>query len=195
MDLHPLCKILPEMPTADYQRLVEDIRVKGLMHAITTFDGKILDGRHRFTACKDAGVIPRYEPYTGTDPAGYVASSCVHRSLTPSQRAFIAAGFLEYEKAQAKSRQGSRKDIVETFPLSDEGKSRDKAGERMHVSGRSVDDAAKIIASAVPELVEKVRNGAITLSEAKKIALEISTQEGRKIMALYNSKREETFYL
>ncbi len=33
------------------------------------------------------------------------------------------------------------------------------------------------------------------LNEAKRIALEISDQEGRKIVALYNSKRNETFYL
>ena len=37
----------------------------------------------------------------------------------------------------------------EIFPSpSDSGQARDKAGERMHVSGRTVDDAAKVIAQA-----------------------------------------------
>jgi hypothetical protein len=63
-------------------------------------------------------------------------------------RALIAAGFLAYEKDQARLRQGARTDIKETFPES--GQARDKAGERMHVSGRTVDEAAKVIASAVP---------------------------------------------
>jgi hypothetical protein len=92
----------------------------------------------------------------GSDPAGFVASSCTHRSLSQSQRALIAAGFLTYEKEQARLRLsasgGDRKSGVETFPdpIADAGRARDKAGERMHVSGRTVDEAAKVIASAVP---------------------------------------------
>ena len=64
--------------------------------------------------------------------------------------ALIAAGFLEYEREQARARQGARTDLVETFPPSEEGKARDKAGERMHVSGRTVDDAEP--ANRVPVL-------------------------------------------
>lgn len=61
---------------------------------------------------------------------------------------FIAAGFLEYEREQAKMRQaavgGSRPGALpETFP--EPGEARDKAGERMHVSGRTVDDEAESI--------------------------------------------------
>ncbi len=33
------------------------------------------------------------------------------------------------------------------------------------------------------------------LEEARKKALEVSEEEGRKIVALYNSKREQTVYL
>ncbi len=54
--------------------------------------------------------------------------------------------------------------MVETFPPGEEGKARDKAGERMHVSGRTVDDAAKVIAKAVPEIIEKVRSGEMSVS-------------------------------
>jgi len=52
------------------------------------------------------------------------------------QRALIAAGFLAYEREQAKARQvasgGDRKSVVESLPqpIDDAGKARDKAGER-----------------------------------------------------------------
>ncbi len=169
--------ILPEMPKAEFDRLAADIRAKGLMRPITTFEGKILDGRHRFRACAEVGVSPRFEAYTGTDPQGFVASSCVHRSLNASQRALIAAGFLAYEREQAKDRMavggavGGKSKGVEDFPppSADSGKARDKAGERMHVSGRTVDDAAKVMEKAVPEVLEKVRSGEMALNEAKKV--------------------------
>jgi hypothetical protein len=57
----------------------------------------------------------------------------------------IAVGFLEYEQAQAKSRMivGGKVKGKENFPDPiDRGQSRDKAGERMGVSGRSVSDEA-----------------------------------------------------
>jgi len=54
-------------------------------------------------------------------------------------------GFLEYERELAKARQiatqrNGNSPVVENLPPPQEqGKSRDKAGERMGVSGRSVD--------------------------------------------------------
>ena len=62
-------------------------------------------------------------------------SHCVHRSLNQSQRALIAAGFLEYERELARARQahGSTapgKTLPETFLEANPGEARDKAGER-----------------------------------------------------------------
>jgi hypothetical protein len=119
--------------------------------------------------------------YSGTDPASYVASSCNHRNLTTSQRAMIAAGFLEYEKAQAKKRSGTRTDLCENFHTGSKvGRASDKAGERMHVGGRTVDDAAKVLAQAIPEVVEKVRRGDMKINEAKVIARFNPAAQGKK---------------
>jgi hypothetical protein len=176
MKFHPLCEKLPALTASEYQMLVDDIKAKGLQRPITIYEDQVLDGRHRYLACKDAGVDPRFDEYTGSDPIGFVASSCVHRSLTSGQRAFIAAGFLEYEAAQARERQsaagGDKRALMERVPqaIKGLGSSRDIAGSRMNVSGRSVDDAAKIIESGSPELVEKLRTGEIALREAKTIS-------------------------
>lgn len=100
-----------------------------------------------------------------------MASACIHRNLTTSQRALIAAGFLAYEQAEAKKRSGTRTDLPANLPGGySPGQARDKAGERMHVCGRTVDDAAKVLAQAVPEIIEKVRSGDMKINEAKTIA-------------------------
>jgi len=165
MNIHPLCAILPAMPASDYKMLVDDIRAKGLMRPITVFEGMILDGRHRFQACNDANVKPRFEEYPGTDPQGFVASSCVHRSLSTSQRALIAAGFLAYEKEQARTRMLAGKHPPATLPEgSEKGDARDIAGARMHVSGNTVSRAAVVLANAPAEIIEQVRAGNLTVN-------------------------------
>lgn len=197
MEFHRLCLILPPMPDTDYRRLVEDIRVSGLQRPITLHEGKILDGRHRFTACNELGIAPRFETYAGEDAMGFVASSCVHRSLNSSQRSLIAVGFLQYEQEQAKARQvalaGSRKsDLVENFPQgSDAGKSRDKAGERMGVSGRSVADAKHIVDKGIPEVVEKIRSGEMMLNEARKVVA-LNTNAQRQVIGVSKKERSNT---
>jgi len=67
----------------------------------------------------------------------------VHRSLNPSQRALIAAGFLEYEREQAKAGRELEPTSKETFPES--GQACDKAGER----ARSGDSLRKSLARAM----------------------------------------------
>ena len=58
--------------------------------------------------------------------------------------ALIAAGFLEYEREQADRRMKAGGHPPETFPEGSTGEARDKAGERMHASGRTVDDAVRV---------------------------------------------------
>lgn len=192
MEAHPICRILPEMTPAEYAALAADVAAKGLVRAITTYEGMILDGRHRYRACLDTGVAPRFEVYEGSDPVGFVASSCTHRNLKTSQRALVAAGFLEYERAQAKKRQAAlngRSELVENLPQADAGKARDKAGARMGVSGRTVDVAADVLENAVPEIVEMVKAGNMALNEAVHV---VSLNDGmqRKIAAMPKKQRQ-----
>lgn len=195
MEVHPLCRILPEMPEAEFRPLVADIRAKGLLRPITTFEGMILDGRHRFKACAEADVTPRFEPYTGTDPVGFVQSCCTHRNLNPTQRAMVAAGFLAYEQEQAKKRQAHGdtapgKTLRTNLPEASEGgRARDKAGARMGVCGTSVDTAAKVLAKAAPEIVEKCKKGEMALNEAKRV-VDLNPQAQRRIAALPKKQRD-----
>ena len=85
---HPLSAAFPSMPEADWAALAEDIRVNGLAHPVVLFEGRVLDGWHRFTACEHAGVRLRTVEYEGKDPAAYVLSANLsRRHLTATQRA------------------------------------------------------------------------------------------------------------
>jgi ParB/Sulfiredoxin domain len=61
---HPFCDLFPAMERKEFSALVLDIRTRGLQVPIMKMGDLILDGRHRYLACKEVGVEPRYEEYT-----------------------------------------------------------------------------------------------------------------------------------
>lgn len=87
MQFHEIANIFPMMTGDDYKALREDIKTNGLIEPIILYEGKILDGRNRYTACLDAGIEAEYEDYEGDDPQGYVYSKNFHRRhLSKEQR-------------------------------------------------------------------------------------------------------------
>jgi len=89
--IHPLCALIPEPDADDFARLRAAIKQDGLRQPITLYENKILDGRSRYRACREAKVAPRFELYTGKDPLGFVlAMNLERRHLTQSQKALVA---------------------------------------------------------------------------------------------------------
>ena len=56
------------MPSADFAALVEDIRVHGVKIPILVHGGHILDGRHRYLACRELGIRCPAIEWNGRDP-------------------------------------------------------------------------------------------------------------------------------
>src|SRR5258708_27943049 len=101
---HPLANLFPLIEGEEFQRLVADIKERGLWHPITIHDGLILDGRNRYRGCIAAGVRVRSEAYAGDDPSGFVISSNLHRRhLNESQRAMVAAKLANLGHGQRKA--------------------------------------------------------------------------------------------
>jgi len=98
IELHELAHIFPPMPDAEMESLVESIKTHGLVHPITTYQGKILDGKERYKACIIAGVKPRYTAYMGDDPLSFLNSQNLMRYHLPleEKEAILA----EVEKLQ-----------------------------------------------------------------------------------------------
>lgn len=79
MEIHPLAEKYPLMDGEEYEAFKADIQVRGLENPVWRYEGKVLDGRNRLRACNELGIAPRFEDYTGDDPAGFVDSQNLHR--------------------------------------------------------------------------------------------------------------------
>ena len=87
-----LARVFPDMTPEDFARLVASIQEDGLMDPITVWQGQVVDGRHRYAACAEAGVERRFE-YLGddADPLRYIlARNDLRRHLDESRRAVVA---------------------------------------------------------------------------------------------------------
>lgn len=156
---HPFAELFPFMPAPEMNELVKDIRLRGLQHPIILFEGKILDGRHRYEACQIAEVSPKFEQYKGDDALGFViASNLKRRHLSDAQRAMIAAKLANMEQGQKKSDKLKPANV----PVS-----QSEAAQTLGISERSV-RTAKSILDESPKLTKQVDSGKISLAAASK---------------------------
>lgn len=162
--------------------LAEDIRQRDLLCPIELFDGKILDGRRRYLACRIAEVEPEFVEVVPPDPVAYVMSLNLHRRhLTPSQRAMVGEKAKELYAKAAKERQGKRTDLQHSGKVATKLKARDAAGKAVGVSGKLIDHAGKVKTKGVPELAKAVEEGRLSVTAAADIADE--TPEVQKKIA------------
>ena len=79
---HEVCLWLPHKPET-VEDIANDMAANGfrLDRAIATYEGKILDGRHRYEAALKAGVDPIFAEFNGTkeEAIAYVTSENVAR--------------------------------------------------------------------------------------------------------------------
>jgi hypothetical protein len=78
--------MLPLLPESEYQELKSDIESRGLREAILVKDNHILDGRHRYRACRDLDIEPMFG-FNRAISAGLINNGCGPRVLSiPSAR-------------------------------------------------------------------------------------------------------------
>src|SRR5262245_30285949 len=83
-EFHPLSYLMPMIERKDFESLKEDIRKNGIIVPIKIFEGKILDGRNRYTAAKAVGhkfIGKNFEDFVGTyeQAESYVLSANLQR--------------------------------------------------------------------------------------------------------------------
>ncbi|MPZ66195.1 MAG: plasmid replication/partition related protein [Pseudonocardiaceae bacterium] len=138
------------LPNDELKDLAADITQRGQLQPIVLdADGRILDGRNRYSACQIAGVEPDFVTYDGEDPDGYALTvNITRRHLTKGQQAMIAA----------------RASAVCDKPLSTLARENDVSKSRVTY--------AKVVLDHAPDLVEQVVSGAESLDAAYKKAQE-----------------------
>lgn len=160
IEFSPVANIFPLMQPAEFADLVKDIKENGLIEPIWTFEGKIIDGRNRYNACKELGKTPLFRVYDGEESnlVPFVVSlNLKRRHLNESQRAVVAAKIANMKEGGQTAAQ-----ICAV--------SQTEAADQLNVSRRSVQSAKKVLNEGVEELVEAVEAGEIPVSSAEKIA-------------------------
>lgn len=99
---HPAALLMPTMSDAEFEALCDDIAEHGVLQPVVTYQGQILDGRHRIRACDLLGIDPPSIEYTGDDPAGFVISTnIVRRHLSAEQKRAAIEALLKLDPSRS----------------------------------------------------------------------------------------------
>ena len=113
LEAHELADLIPPMSDETYTKLRDDIKENGLLEPIALYEGRILDGRHRYRVCQELGIDCPTKDYDGDDPARFVISlNVMRRHLSYTERAAIALAAVPHFREEAKKRQGERVDLT-----------------------------------------------------------------------------------
>lgn len=165
---HPLSAAFPAMPDQEFRELVEDIRKHGQRDPILIYEGMVLDGWHRYTACIEIGFEPKKFTWAGDDPVSYVESVNLHRRhLTASQRAMAVVALAEWAPANVKRRAAAAPQENGGRGAAAAPQTNADMAKAAKVSERTIKDAK---AAHRAGLTEPVKQGAMTVEEAARVA-------------------------
>jgi len=199
LPIHPYAEIFPPMMSPEFDGLCGAISVDGLQEEIVVHEGKVLEGRHRYLACLAKQVPPRFRPYAGEcgSALAFVVSKNLHRRhLTESQRALVAARLKPLFEEEARQRQLSALKRGTETPVPENSREREKQGKNaesaqqaaalLKVSDFSVRAADKVKKQGVPQLVDALAAGKVSVSAAARMA-RLPAEQQQAVVAGINS--------
>lgn len=157
---HELANIFPLMTGSELADLSRDIKRRGLCDPITKHEGKILDGRNRYLACKKAKVRPRYVEHSDGDALDFVVGRNLRRKhYTESQLAMAAEKLADLRDGQTKSK----------LRHGGEGTTAKEAAEKVGTSERAVNRARRVRQNGTKKVIQAVERGDLPLGVAEEI--------------------------
>lgn len=148
------------MSADEFSALLSDMAKNGYDKTapIILCEGKILDGRNRYRAAEELGVIPVYQDFVGDDPLEFVIRhNLIRRHLNESQRAIIAgrlANMTRLDTLVHRVEGGGYR----SANLQNDKVSQSSAADMLNVSPRMV-ASAKAIEREAPELIPAIEAG------------------------------------
>ena len=169
-----LAMAFPDMTSEQYNALKTSISEDGLLDPITIWNDHIIDGRHRYRACRELGVMPQFQCLPDdVDPARYViARNIPRRNPSSNELVLIAHRLSRWSKpgGDRRSEDYRRRQDHSAQVRNDLGQQ--EAARLLGVSPRSVSQAARVLAQdgpAIQALQEAVEKGEIKVGDAYKI--------------------------
>lgn len=176
---HELSSYLPLLEGEEFDALVEDIKEFGQIEPATIYDGKILDGRNRYRACKILKrelITKEWKPSktTGSTPLQYVISeNIMRRHLNEAQKAEI--GMLLYDEIEKQVKEEGYKKQSETMKEMAKEFERNEKGTFKPMLDRKVNKIGKdtkkysIEDTTAYKVAQKVRVKTATMFKVKAI--------------------------
>ena len=157
----------------DIEELATDIKDNGLINPpVVTPEYELIAGERRLKAMKVLGyqqievrimTVKDYEHQLNLE----INENESRKEFTKIERLDYARRLEKIERMKAKDRQGERTDIVENFPQSEEGKTRDIVAEKMGIgSGKQYEKEKFIADNATPEILKNWDEGNISTHKA-----------------------------
>jgi hypothetical protein len=157
IEFHQLANLFPLMRGDEFSSFVLDIKDNGLREPVCLYDGKILDGRNRYRACRELGFDPEFVSFAGDCPLRFVISKNLQRRhLRDSQRAFIAAQISRLPRGRR--------------PIGCVALSAGEAADLLQVRRSTLDRARVVDRLGIDELKAAVANGVCPVSTAESIS-------------------------
>lgn len=148
---HILSQLVPgEMTKEEFDALCIDIKANGMQHAITLFEGQILDGRHRHQALAELKMPynpKNYVEFKGTqaEASAFAYANALHRrQLNSMQKGMVAA----------------RMCLIKVNPPTQK-----EAAARVGVGLQIVNLAVRLINSNNTPLIKRTENGEASRAE------------------------------
>lgn len=176
-EFHEAANIFPLMNSEEFNHLKADIEERGQREYAVLFEGKIIDGRNRYRACKALGIDCEFsELEECDDPVAYVISANLHRrQLKTSQRAMCAAKLAGLPVGRPKENEQNCSNTSAEAAL------------LFNVSRRSLISALEVLHDGCDALVRLCELGDLPVSTACKF-MELTTKLIEKKVAKQGAK-------
>lgn len=170
--------LVPKMQDKEYEGLKESIKRNGqLVPILATQDHIIVDGHHRFRACKELDIAPKYaiRRFKTKDEAKHyvITANLNRRNLNRYQKIELAYKDLAIEAEKASKRsQATLKKGNSSFPLGENqpsgesGRVTDVIARRIGIGPDTVRKGFYLIERAHEEMKQKLRNREISIDRA-----------------------------
>jgi hypothetical protein len=163
-DTHPIADAFPLLQGEDFESFKADIEAEGLRDRdVPLYQGKLLDARNRYRVCLELGPAfvkkLRFIDFEG-DPFAYVISRNIlgRRHLNESQRAIIACRLATMKPGRPR-KTGKSAALTQA-----------EAAAALNVGERTVRNAQAVIRDALPDVVQAVERGELSLEQAVQMA-------------------------
>ena len=178
---HPLSEAFLDMEESCFEAMLADMKQHGYdpKQQVFLFEGKVLDGWHRFRAAVMTNQVPTFDTYKGDDPLGFVIRrNLTRRHLDASQRGLIAGRLATLSKGgDRRSRDFQRVNLPS-----------EKLAKTLGISEKTVDLGKKVTENGDPELQVAVEERVISVSDAAAVADKPKPVQRRAVKAVKSGK-------